>query len=104
MGRIFLHNHRDFSTLLKIIGADLEILPALVEKDYWLMHVNEAFLLSDSALRANFAARYAKTASLYYMGKLHLRNYWILFKGICKDFRLALPKNFDNGICNATFH
>jgi hypothetical protein len=39
MERIFLHNHRDFSALLRIIGAELQILPALIEKDYWLMHV-----------------------------------------------------------------
>ncbi|MES1223364.1 MAG: nucleotidyl transferase AbiEii/AbiGii toxin family protein, partial [Bacteroidota bacterium] len=30
---------------------------------------NEAFLLSDLKLRENFAARYAKTASLYYNGQ-----------------------------------
>jgi len=30
---------------------------------------NEAFLLSDTTLRANFAVRYAKTANLYYKGQ-----------------------------------
>src|SRR5580704_3614599 len=39
MGKIFLHRHGDFSTLLSILGDELQILPALVEKDYWLMHV-----------------------------------------------------------------
>jgi hypothetical protein len=39
MGKIFLHRHGDFSTLLRILGDELQILPALVEKDYWLMHV-----------------------------------------------------------------
>jgi hypothetical protein len=39
MEKVFLHKHRDFSTLLRILGAELQILPALVEKDYWLMHV-----------------------------------------------------------------
>jgi hypothetical protein len=39
MGNIFLHRHGDFSTLLRILGDELQILPALVEKDYWLMHV-----------------------------------------------------------------
>jgi hypothetical protein len=39
MEKIYLHGHPDFSTLLRILGAELQILPALVEKDYWLMHV-----------------------------------------------------------------
>ena len=39
MGKIFLHRHGDFSTLLRILGDELQILPALIEKDYWLMHV-----------------------------------------------------------------
>ena len=34
----FLHNHRNFSDLIRIVAADRGIDPALVEKDYWIMH------------------------------------------------------------------
>lgn len=35
----YLHNHKDFSELLKIIEIETGILAGLVEKDYWIMHV-----------------------------------------------------------------
>ena len=35
----YLHNHKNFQDLLRIIGAELQIEPGLVEKDYWIMHV-----------------------------------------------------------------
>jgi len=35
----YLHNHKDFPALLRIVGAELNIEPGLVEKDYWIMHV-----------------------------------------------------------------
>lgn len=35
----YLHNHKNFRDLLRIIGADLNIETGLVEKDYWIMHV-----------------------------------------------------------------
>lgn len=34
----YLHNHKDFAALLRIVGAEHNIDPALVEKDYWIMH------------------------------------------------------------------
>ncbi len=34
----FLHNHKDFPALLRIVGDERKILPGLVEKDYWIMH------------------------------------------------------------------
>ena len=34
----FLHNHPEFSDLLRIAAAEMSIAPALVEKDYWIMH------------------------------------------------------------------
>lgn len=34
----FLHHHPDFPDLIRIVGRDLSIDPALVEKDYWIMH------------------------------------------------------------------
>lgn len=35
----YLHNHKDFQALLRIVGDEKKILPGLVEKDYWIMHV-----------------------------------------------------------------
>ena len=35
----YLHNHNDFSALINIIAEESNILPYLVEKDYWIMHV-----------------------------------------------------------------
>lgn len=34
----FLHNHPDFPDLIRIIAVEKSIDPALVEKDYWIMH------------------------------------------------------------------
>src|ERR1700679_1382709 len=34
----FLHRHPDFSDLIRIVGREYSIAPALVEKDYWIMH------------------------------------------------------------------
>ena len=35
----YLHNHKEFRALLRIVGAELNIEPGLIEKDYWIMHV-----------------------------------------------------------------
>ena len=35
----YLHNHKDFDSLIKIIAEERSIDIALVEKDYWIMHV-----------------------------------------------------------------
>jgi Nucleotidyl transferase AbiEii toxin, Type IV TA system len=35
----YLHNHKDFVDLLNIVAEEKRILPGLVEKDYWIMHV-----------------------------------------------------------------
>jgi predicted nucleotidyltransferase component of viral defense system len=34
----FLHSHRNFPDLIRIVADEREIDPALVEKDYWIMH------------------------------------------------------------------
>lgn len=34
----YLHNHKDFSELIRIVANTLKIAPVLVEKDYWIMH------------------------------------------------------------------
>jgi len=39
MPAIYLHHHREFQALLRIVADEMGILPALVEKDYWIMHV-----------------------------------------------------------------
>jgi len=35
----YLHNHKDFSALLQILADEMGIQAALIEKDYWIMHV-----------------------------------------------------------------
>ncbi|MDP9811396.1 hypothetical protein J2W42_004260 [Rhizobium tibeticum] len=34
----FLHNHKDFASLLRIVAEEMKVQPVLVEKDYWIMH------------------------------------------------------------------
>lgn len=34
----YLHDHKEFSALLRIVGEEQRIDPYLVEKDYWIMH------------------------------------------------------------------
>jgi Nucleotidyl transferase AbiEii toxin, Type IV TA system len=38
MPRDYLHNHPEFADLVRIVAREKSIDPALVEKDYWLMH------------------------------------------------------------------
>lgn len=35
----YLHNHKDFQDLLRILEEETGILAGLIEKDYWIMHV-----------------------------------------------------------------
>jgi hypothetical protein len=37
MPRDFLHNHRQFADLIRIVAEEQGIAPALIEKDYWIM-------------------------------------------------------------------
>ena|SRR5579871_1170491 len=39
MSADFLHNHPQFPELIRIVARNRGIDPALVEKDYWIMHV-----------------------------------------------------------------
>ncbi|WP_211227100.1 nucleotidyl transferase AbiEii/AbiGii toxin family protein [Terrimonas ferruginea] len=39
MAQIFLHEHKDFPELLRILEDETSILAGLIEKDYWIMHV-----------------------------------------------------------------
>ena len=34
----YLHNHKQFPELIRIVAEQKGIDPALVEKDYWIMH------------------------------------------------------------------
>lgn len=34
----YLHNHKDFASLLRIVAKEMKVQPVLVEKDYWIMH------------------------------------------------------------------
>ncbi|MGE3477427.1 MAG: nucleotidyl transferase AbiEii/AbiGii toxin family protein [Rhodospirillaceae bacterium] len=38
MPRDYLHAHKEFPELIGIVARDLSIDPALIEKDYWIMH------------------------------------------------------------------
>jgi hypothetical protein len=38
MAADYLHNHPQFSDLMRIVAAEMRVDPALVEKDYWIMH------------------------------------------------------------------
>lgn len=38
MPREYLHNHSQFADLIRIVAEEKMIDPALVEKDYWIMH------------------------------------------------------------------
>ncbi len=38
MENIYLHEHKDFEALLRIIEDETDISATLVEKDYWIMH------------------------------------------------------------------
>jgi len=38
MPRDYLHNHLEFGDLIRIVAHEMSIDPALVEKDYWIMH------------------------------------------------------------------
>jgi hypothetical protein len=38
MPRDYLHNHSEFADLIRIVAEVEGIDPALVEKDYWIMH------------------------------------------------------------------
>jgi len=39
MAADYLHNHKDFQDLLRIVENEMGIQAGLVEKDYWIMHV-----------------------------------------------------------------
>jgi hypothetical protein len=34
----YLHNHKEFPELIRIVAEQKRFDPALVEKDYWIMH------------------------------------------------------------------
>src|ERR1700730_6551453 len=38
MSADFLHNHPEFPELIRIVAQQKGVDPALVEKDYWIMH------------------------------------------------------------------
>jgi predicted nucleotidyltransferase component of viral defense system len=38
VGANYLHNHAEFADLTRIVAREKKIDPALVEKDYWIMH------------------------------------------------------------------
>ncbi len=39
MAANYLHHHKEFPALLNIVADERSIIPALAEKDYWIMHI-----------------------------------------------------------------
>ncbi|MDQ3141421.1 MAG: nucleotidyl transferase AbiEii/AbiGii toxin family protein [Bacteroidota bacterium] len=39
MSKVYLHNHREFQKLIRILSEEMNIDAGLIEKDYWIMHV-----------------------------------------------------------------
>jgi len=35
----YLHEQKDFRDLIQVVSGERRILPQLIEKDYWIMHV-----------------------------------------------------------------
>ena len=35
----YLHEQKDFRDLIQVVSNERHILPQLIEKDYWIMHV-----------------------------------------------------------------
>ena len=35
----YLHEQKDFRDLIQVVSNERRILPQLIEKDYWIMHV-----------------------------------------------------------------
>lgn len=35
----YLHELKDFRDLIQVVSSERRILPQLIEKDYWIMHV-----------------------------------------------------------------
>jgi predicted nucleotidyltransferase component of viral defense system len=35
----YLHDHKEFASLINILANEKNIEPGLIEKDYWIMHV-----------------------------------------------------------------
>jgi hypothetical protein len=46
----YLHNHRQFPELIRIVAEQRVIDPALVEKDYWIMHTLYGFAKAGAGL------------------------------------------------------
>ena len=38
MAEIYLHDHKEFPILLRVLEEETNILAGLIEKDYWIMH------------------------------------------------------------------
>ena len=71
-----LHNHKEFNALISIVASNMSIAPALVEKDYWIMHclyglqkMNLTFELKGGTsltTRNQYREAYENTQALYY--------------------------------------
>jgi hypothetical protein len=58
----FLHRHPEFPELIRIVGREISIDPALVEKDYWIMHCLYGLQQMDTYPRREPRLHYATQA------------------------------------------
>ena len=77
----YLHNHPEFADLIRIVGGERSIVPALVEKDYCHLervHVfNLELLPIHGSLQCSSASRCCAPAMRAALGALHIRaNFW----------------------------
>ncbi|WP_225039974.1 hypothetical protein WGT02_23620 (plasmid) [Rhizobium sp. T1470] len=56
----FLHNQKDFASLLRIVAEEIKVQPVLVEKDYWIMHCLYGPAAAGHGFRAERAHRSPK--------------------------------------------
>ncbi len=51
----FLHRHRDFASLLRIVADQMKVQPVLVEKDNWIMHCLYGLQQLEMAFESSFS-------------------------------------------------
>ena len=57
----YLHRHPEFADLISIVGEDMGIIPALVEKDYWSIRAGRKNV-DDDEIRRRIAAGASKAS------------------------------------------
>jgi predicted nucleotidyltransferase component of viral defense system len=74
MPRDYLHSHPESADLIRIVAEEKSIDPALVEKDYWIMHC----LYGLRQLGHTFQLKGGKSLSKgHFFGVLHSSQEWV---------------------------